>query len=98
MVETAEQPDGILHPDVAAALALFDLTHDVLACPPELADTADFSAHYGFSLDEAANTILVASRKVEPTRYAVCVVLGSTRPRRQPRGARTDGRQAGLVR
>jgi prolyl-tRNA editing enzyme YbaK/EbsC (Cys-tRNA(Pro) deacylase) len=79
MVEPAEQQHGILHPDVAGALAAFDLSHEVLACPPELADTADFSAHYGFSLDEAANTILVASRKVDPTKYAVCVVLGSTR-------------------
>ena len=71
--------DDILHPAVAAALAAHGLTYEVLPCPPELADTAEFSAHYGFSLDEAANTILVASRKVEPTVYAVCVALGSTR-------------------
>lgn len=75
MVEGSE----LLHPAVAAALAAGELHYQVLACPPELADTAEFSAHYGFSLDEAANTILVASRKVEPPRYAVCVVLASTR-------------------
>ncbi|MDX6228724.1 MAG: hypothetical protein QOI76_2114 [Frankiales bacterium] len=74
-----ELNEGLLHPDVAAALAEFEVSHEVLACPPELADTAEFTAHYGFSLDEAANTILVASRKVEPARYAACVVLGSTR-------------------
>jgi prolyl-tRNA editing enzyme YbaK/EbsC (Cys-tRNA(Pro) deacylase) len=74
-----EPNDGLLHPDVAAALAAYEVQHAVLACPPELADTAEFTAHYGFSLDEAANTILVASRKIEPTRYAVCVALGSTR-------------------
>jgi prolyl-tRNA editing enzyme YbaK/EbsC (Cys-tRNA(Pro) deacylase) len=53
--------------------------HEVLACEPELADTAAFCDHYGFALEQAANTILVASKKVEPPRYAVCVVLGTTR-------------------
>jgi prolyl-tRNA editing enzyme YbaK/EbsC (Cys-tRNA(Pro) deacylase) len=38
-----------------------------------------FCEHYGFTLEQAANTILVASRKVEPTQYALCVVLGTTR-------------------
>lgn len=71
--------DTLLHPAVAKALADHGLSYEVLACPPELADTAEFSAHYGFSLDEAANAILVASRKVEPPVHALCVVLGSTR-------------------
>ena len=31
------------------------------------------------ALEQAANTILVASKKVDPPRYAVCVVLGTTR-------------------
>lgn len=71
--------DSLLHPAVAAGLAAHALAYEVLACLPELADTAEFSAHYGFSLDEAANAILVASRKVEPPVHALCVVLGSTR-------------------
>ena len=71
--------DSLLHPAVAAGLAAHGLSYEVLACPPELADTAEFSAHYGFSLDEAANAILVASRKVEPPVHALCVVLGSSR-------------------
>ena len=50
-----------------------------MACDPSLADTAAFCEHYGFTLGQAANTILVASRKVEPTQYALCVVLGTTR-------------------
>ena len=70
---------ALLHPAVATALARHGLSYEVLACPPELADTAEFSAHYGFSLDEAANAILVASRKVEPPRYALCVALATTR-------------------
>lgn len=69
----------MLHHAVAASLAQHGLAYEVLECPPELADTAAFSAHYGFSLDEAANAILVTSRKVEPPIHALCVVLGSSR-------------------
>jgi prolyl-tRNA editing enzyme YbaK/EbsC (Cys-tRNA(Pro) deacylase) len=45
----------------------------------QLTDTAAFGAQYHVRLEQAANTILVASLKVEPTKYAVCVVLGTTR-------------------
>lgn len=68
-----------LLPLVEEALARHDITYTVLECLPELADTAAFCEHYHVALDQAANTILVASRKVEPTKYAVCVVLGTTR-------------------
>ncbi|WP_216359138.1 YbaK/EbsC family protein [Arthrobacter globiformis] len=71
--------DTLLLPAVADALAAHGVAHEVLECLPELADTAEFCAHYGFSLEQAANTILVASKKVEPPRYAVCLVLGTTR-------------------
>jgi prolyl-tRNA editing enzyme YbaK/EbsC (Cys-tRNA(Pro) deacylase) len=71
--------DALLLPAVAKALAAHGVAHEVLECSPDLADTAEFCAHYGFSLEQAANTILVASKKVEPPRYAVCVVLGTTR-------------------
>ncbi|MFC9333167.1 YbaK/EbsC family protein [Arthrobacter sp. NPDC057009] len=71
--------DTLLLPAVADALAAHGVAHEVLECLPELADTAEFCAHYGFSLEQAANTILIASKKVEPPRYAVCLVLGTTR-------------------
>jgi prolyl-tRNA editing enzyme YbaK/EbsC (Cys-tRNA(Pro) deacylase) len=71
--------DTILKPAVAESLAAHAIRHEVLACSPDLADTAEFCEHYGFTLNQAANTILVSSRKVEPPRYAVCVVLGTTR-------------------
>jgi len=71
--------DTLLLPAVAEALATHGVAHEVLECLPELADTAEFCAHYGFSLEQAANTILVGSKKVEPALYAVCVVLGTTR-------------------
>ena len=68
-----------LLPAVEAALVEHGLSYEVLACDPDLADTAAFCDHYGFSLDQSANTILVTSKKVEPAQYAVCVVLGTTR-------------------
>lgn len=71
--------DVILMPIVNETLIAHDIKHEVLACDPDMADTAAFCERYGFSIKQAANTILVASRKVEPVRYAVCVVLGSTR-------------------
>jgi prolyl-tRNA editing enzyme YbaK/EbsC (Cys-tRNA(Pro) deacylase) len=71
--------DTILQAAVADSLGAHAITHEVLACSPDLADTAEFCDHYGFTLDQAANTILVASKKVDPPRYAVCVVLGTTR-------------------
>ena len=52
----------LLHPRVHEALAQHGLAHDVLPCDPELADTAAFCEAYGFTLDESANTILVASK------------------------------------
>lgn len=68
----------MLDPRVQRAVDALAITHEVLPCDPELADTAAFCAHYGFTLESAANTILVASKKVEPSKYAVCVVLGTT--------------------
>lgn len=68
-----------LLPSVKSALDDAGILYKVLACDPELADTAAFCEHYNFSMNQAANTILVASRKVKPTKYALCVVLGTSR-------------------
>ena len=68
-----------LLPAVEHALTEHAIEYEVLACDASLADTAAFCAHYGFSLEQSANTILVTSRKVEPPKYAICVVLGTTR-------------------
>ncbi|WP_394850065.1 hypothetical protein LZC95_21720 [Pendulispora brunnea] len=51
---------------------------EVLPCDPALADTAAFCAHYGIEMEDSANAILVAS-KGEPRKYAVCVLLATTR-------------------
>jgi prolyl-tRNA editing enzyme YbaK/EbsC (Cys-tRNA(Pro) deacylase) len=68
-----------LLPVVAETLTRCGMVAQVLECPPELADTAAFCEHYHVALEQAANTILVCSHKVEPVRYAVCMVLGNTR-------------------
>ncbi len=68
-----------LLPQVKVALVKHDIPSETLACEPALADTAAFCEHYGYKLEQSANTILVASRKTEPTKYALCVVLGTTR-------------------
>jgi prolyl-tRNA editing enzyme YbaK/EbsC (Cys-tRNA(Pro) deacylase) len=68
-----------LDPLVQRAMLSNDVAYEVLSCEPDMADTAAFCAHYGFAVGQAANTILVASRKVAPPKYAACVVLGTTR-------------------
>src|ERR687883_1703089 len=52
--------------------------YEIFPCDPDLADTANFCAAYGFKPEESANTILVVG-KSEPPVYAACVVLASTR-------------------
>jgi len=64
---------------VLQVLTSHGLNFRVLACDPDLADTAAFCEHYGFTAEQSANTIVVASRKVEPIRYVACVVLATTR-------------------
>jgi prolyl-tRNA editing enzyme YbaK/EbsC (Cys-tRNA(Pro) deacylase) len=52
--------------------------YEIIACDPDLADTAAFCEHYGYALEDSANTIVVAGR-VEPPVHAACVVLATTR-------------------
>ncbi len=63
---------------VKAALEATGLGYELIACDPELADTAAFCAHYGYPMEQSANTIVVASRKPEG-RHAACVVLATHR-------------------
>ncbi len=65
-------------PKVIAHLAGLGIPYEVMACDPELADTAAFCAAYGVPLERSANAILVASRKPEG-HNAVCVVLATNR-------------------
>src|SRR5438067_12632924 len=52
---------------------------EVIPCDPDFADTAAFCKKYGYALDVSANTILVASRNVEPKVFAACVVTADRR-------------------
>lgn len=63
---------------VREAVIELGFDHEFLECDPELADTATFCEHYGYTLDESANTIVVASKR-PPGRHAACVVLANTR-------------------
>lgn len=68
-----------LLPIVQKTLDDHRMKYEVFACNPDFADTAAFCKEYGFSEDQSANTIILASRKVDPAKYAVCVVLATTK-------------------
>ena len=63
---------------VREALDRAGVPYELLECDPDLADTAAFCAHYGWSPEMSANTIVVASKKGDK-RYAACVVTATTR-------------------
>ncbi len=71
--------NDLLLPIVNEALEENDIKYEVLECDPSLADTAAFCEHYGYSLNQAANTILVMSKKISPVKYAVCINLATTK-------------------
>lgn len=74
----SEAPSSILDPKVELGLRQHKIVFRVFECAPELADTAAFCQHYGFAMEQAANTIITAS-KTEPVKFACCIVLGSTK-------------------
>ncbi|HEU4572995.1 MAG TPA: YbaK/EbsC family protein [Candidatus Limnocylindrales bacterium] len=61
-----------------ALLAPLGVPYELFPCDPALADTAAFCAAYGFSPEDAANTIVVAG-KADPRLYAACIVLAPDR-------------------
>lgn len=63
---------------VREELAASGFVYELIDCDPELADTVAFCAHYGYPLEQSANTIMVASRRPEG-HYAACVVLAVDR-------------------
>jgi prolyl-tRNA editing enzyme YbaK/EbsC (Cys-tRNA(Pro) deacylase) len=62
---------------VLETLDALGVAYEVIPIDPAFADTAAFCEHYGYPLDQSANTLVVATRK-EPKRFAVCVVLATT--------------------
>jgi prolyl-tRNA editing enzyme YbaK/EbsC (Cys-tRNA(Pro) deacylase) len=65
-------------PEIDLFLQQTGLTYEVWPCDPQLADTARFCEHYGVSLENSANAILVRS-KTGAEKYALCVVLATHR-------------------
>jgi prolyl-tRNA editing enzyme YbaK/EbsC (Cys-tRNA(Pro) deacylase) len=63
---------------VRTALDETGVDYEMVPCDPELADTAAFCAHYGWSTGDSANTIVVQSRDTPP-RFVACVLLATTR-------------------
>ena len=70
--------DAKLPDNVAAVLSKLDITHEVVPCDTDFADTAQFCERYGYPIDNCGNTIIVASRR-EPVQYSSCTVRGSDR-------------------
>lgn len=62
---------------VLAALDALGAEYEAVPCDPDLADTAAFCAHYGYSLEESANAILIASRR-PPGELALVIALAAT--------------------
>jgi len=51
---------------------------EVMDCNPELADTYIFCKEYGIDLEDSVNTIVVKTKTGE-LKYAVCVLLATTK-------------------
>jgi len=51
---------------------------DIVSCDPDLADTANFCATYGYALDDAANCVVVKGKSNPPV-FVACVALATTR-------------------
>lgn len=75
---SASGPVAILDARVRASIETLGVTCEVLPCDPDFADTAAFCTKYGIPPAESANAIVVASKK-EPKKYAVCLVLATTK-------------------
>ena len=92
--------DLLAHPVVAALQAhpAFAECVEVAPIDATLADTAAFCAAYDIGLDISANCVIVAGRRGDITRYAACMVLATTRARRERRGAHAARRPKGELR
>ena len=55
------------------------MTREVIPCDPAFADTAAFCEKYGYTLEQSANTILVASASASRSAFCACVVTADRR-------------------
>lgn len=76
----ASRPDLLAAPVAAAVAALEGADAvGVAAIDAGLADTAAFCAHYGVSLADSANCVVVKGKRGGDVRFAACIVLATTR-------------------
>ena len=68
----------IVPPAIVDMLRASGLDYEVMPCDPELADTAVFCEHYGQSLEDSVNTIVVKA-KTGGERFVACALLAPTR-------------------
>ena len=54
------------------------IPYELMPCDPDLADTQVFIDHYGYAVEDSANTIVVKSKSGEE-KFAACVVLANCR-------------------
>lgn len=97
-VPALERPDLLAAPVLTAVreLSVPDLL--VAEIDPDLADTAEFCAHYGMAPESSANCVVVAGKRGGETRYAACVVLATTRADVNNRARRRlDARKASFA-
>ena len=63
---------------VIASLDATEQPYEIVACDPDLADTAAFCEAYGYAAEDSANAILVVGKSDERP-MACCLVLAHTR-------------------
>lgn len=82
-VQPAAERGDLLGQPVLAALHRMDLADaariGVAEIDPELADTAEFCAHYGSPTEASANCVVVAGKRSGEQRHAAALVLATTR-------------------
>ena len=67
-----------LRQNVITSLDALAAAYETMECDPDLADTAQFCAHYGIPPEQSANAIMLASKRPAGV-YAVFLVLATTR-------------------
>ena len=63
---------------VRVSLETLGIAYEWIEVDPDFADTAACCERYGFRMDHAGNTIIVASKRGEK-KYSACIVLGTCR-------------------
>lgn len=63
---------------VLEQLDALGVAYEVVPCDPDLADTAEFCATYGYAPEDSANAIVVVG-KSDPPVFAMCLVLADSR-------------------